>query len=498
MAFKRKKIKTQISTIALVTTLIALLITFIVTSVNTVISSRQEVQNEVHFLAKAIAAHSQAALLFSDKEAIDEILLALKEIPHILSAHILSKNNSIFSEQIFSLTNTSSNLVFKTNDSLTDYFSTIRVQEAITANNEILGSIILIADLQPMWEEIWNRTLTSILAIFIAMLVAIALVNKLRQVISEPIEKLSDSARYIAESKQYSLRVEKIADDELGDLVEQFNLMLEEVEHRDHTLLTHNEILEENVTHRTQELVEAIKQAQAANIAKSEFLANMSHELRTPLNAIMGFSQLMLTDSSIANESTIDSLKEIHHAGEHLLSLINEVLDFAKIESGNVDIAMDEVQLLPIIHECYRLLEPIANTQKITIQIAPTVTEEHYLTADKLRLKQVLLNLISNAVKYNKPYGTVTINVAQNDIYNQTSIEIIDSGVGIAKDKLDKLFVAFERLGFEKSNIEGTGVGLVLTKKLVELMNGQINVNSIEGQGSTFSVSFSTLCKTET
>jgi len=242
-----------------------------------------------------------------------------------------------------------------------------------------------------------------------------------------------------------------------------------------------NEELEERVEQRTAELSLAKAESERANLAKSEFLSRMSHELRTPLNAILGFGQLL--ELEIREVEQADNVQEIMHAGQHLLELINEVLDLARIESGKFTISQESVPLLPLIEECLTLIRPLAETRDIRFVETGRDCAGHVL-ADRTRLKQVLLNLLSNAVKYNRVQGTVGIACVVDG--DSVQIRISDSGPGLTPEQQGRLFVAFERLSADQSGVEGTGIGLALSKRLTELMGGQIGVESAPGQGSTF------------
>lgn len=236
-------------------------------------------------------------------------------------------------------------------------------------------------------------------------------------------------------------------------------------------------------THSEAELIKARYNAEKANKAKSEFLSSMSHELRTPMNAIIGFGQLLSLD--IEDETHKDSVQEIINAGKHLLSLINEILDLSAIESGNISLNIENINLQSLINECISLIKPLTQTQHIRIinQIENSKTLQ--IRADRNKLKQVLLNLLSNAVKYNRIEGKITIG-CEHRPGEQLRVFIVDTGQGLSAQKLGLIFEPFERAGAERSNIEGTGIGLVITKKLVEIMGGSIGVESKPGVGSSF------------
>lgn len=229
-------------------------------------------------------------------------------------------------------------------------------------------------------------------------------------------------------------------------------------------------------------LVEARNAAEEANRAKTDFLSSMSHELRNPMNAILGFGQLLVQDASLPNEHQ-DSVQEILNAGQHLLTLINEVLDLARVESGNIDLSLEPVALGPVIEECLSLMA--SSAKQYEIQLTLQHIQRMTVRADRTRLKQVLLNLLSNAVKYNRDGGSVTVHAAPaaND---RARIQVTDTGQGIAQARMGELFVPFNRLDAENSGIEGTGIGLCITRQLVELMGGSVGASSVQGRGSTF------------
>ena len=232
-------------------------------------------------------------------------------------------------------------------------------------------------------------------------------------------------------------------------------------------------------------LTDAKAVAEKANLAKSEFLSSMSHELRSPLNAILGFAQLMESDSPPPTAAQGESIIQILNAGWYLLELINEILDLATIESGKLSISIEPVSLNDLLLECHSMIEPLAQRRGVHMSF-PRSDAMHCVNADRTRLKQVLINLLSNAVKYNSTGGSVAVECTANTTAGRVRMTVKDTGAGLPAEKLAQLFQPFNRLGQEAKGEEGTGIGLVVSKRLVELMDGVIGVESSIGKGSTF------------
>lgn len=238
-----------------------------------------------------------------------------------------------------------------------------------------------------------------------------------------------------------------------------------------------------------QALQAAKEEAEAASRAKSEFLSAMSHELRTPLNAVLGFAQLLaVSRRDPLTPKQIEHVEHIRRSGNHLLTLINEVLDLARIESGTLTLTPEALAIAMVVQDCLGIAQPLASTAGVRIEVSPSVIRAPRVYADYTRLKQVIINLLSNAIKYNVPDGSVTISVAsgQGELADRVRVMIADTGRGIPQGRLTDLFQPFNRLGVEASGIEGTGIGLKVTRDLVLKMGGTIGVDSQEGTGSTF------------
>ncbi len=387
----------------------------------------------------------------------------------------------------------------------------LQVRTPIVDQGRTLGTVAVRAS-----DEIDQRIARygglAMVLILLALLVTLAVSSWLDAIVTRPLAAMTDIARDAMQNGVLSRRATKRGDDEVGELVDAFNGLLAEIErrksrqeaaaadkdrevaerrHAQQEVMRLNAELEHRVHERTAQLEEsnrgllaATRDAESANRAKSEFLSNMSHELRTPLNAIIGFGQLLAHDDGmpLAPERSRGFVGHIVDAGNHLLTLINEILNLAQIESGKVSISLEPVDLREVLEECHALTRT-ASAQRGIRLVFPMETPL-LVNADRTRLKQVLLNLLSNAVKYNRDHGAVIVDCTAGD-EGRVRIEVQDTGAGLTPEQLRSLFQPFNRLGRD-ATIEGSGIGLVLTKRLVELMGGTIGVHSTPGAGSTF------------
>lgn len=331
----------------------------------------------------------------------------------------------------------------------------------------IISEVPVESIILPIKKNLYFIILSFIISSLIIIVLSIITVNK----IFHPLKKLTSAFKELEHNKYPKLSLSYFS--ELNILESGFNSM------------TYNREKHENMLKKSiKEIENSRRLAEQANYVKSEFIANMSHELRTPLNAILGFSQLLQEDETLQEEQLLE-VGYIYDAGKHLLGLVNDIMDLEKIKVNQVSLSITNISLSKIIQKSELILKEMLKEKSIKLNYQYEELNLVTLKADELRLKQVLVNILSNAIKYNKKNGEIFIktHLLSNDMWR---IEIIDTGIGITEDKINQLFTPFDRLGLENSGIPGTGIGLVITKNLIELMQGHIGVNSQPNDGTTF------------
>jgi signal transduction histidine kinase/ActR/RegA family two-component response regulator len=450
------------------------------------------------------------ALSFDDKRLATENLSLLRTRSKVRAAAIYNAKGTLFSSYV-TKGEDAAFPKFPESDMVRIDGQRIVLFKRIINDHEILGTVYLRADYEIVSRSLDYLVIGAVVTI-VAMLIAFLLSMRLQKVVTGPILAVERITREVVAQQDYSRRAEKTSEDEVGALVESFNNMLAEIQRRTEELensnreiireaterdraqreiMRLNSELEQRVHERTaqleaanQELAIAKAIAEKANQAKSAFLSSMSHELRTPLNAILGFAQLL--DNELL-PTTAAQRKEfagyILDAGDHLLVLINEILDLAKVESGTLALSLEPVVLTNVMAECKTMMEPLA--AKRNIKMVFPQNDSFCVLADHTRFKQVLLNLMSNAIKYNRDEGTVVIGCTSVSP-DRVRLTVQDTGVGLHPEQVAQLFQPFNRLGQEGGAEEGTGIGLVVTKRLIELMGGEIGVSSTPGIGSLF------------
>jgi len=545
---------------------------------------KQQAAHELAVVGEITAHECAAAVMFKDEDAANQILSGLKTMPQVVSARLELTNQEALA--FFGTHRDEAEIKaarlrsgFKVNG------DRILLAQPVMLNSMHEGTLYLLADLHATTSQLLKLYGSLFgLVLLASLVVAFVLSGQFLRFVTDPILRLADTAKTVADHNDYSVRAVKVCNDEVGVLTEAFNQMLIQIEAQDSAVRKAEEkyrLIFENaiegmfqttpsgkclsvnpaftrmfgydspeqlianvsdIAHKlfvdparreelkrlmeTQGFVELfeyeayrkdgtriwlsenarvvrdasgailyyegtvqdvtqrkrVEEIEQASKAKTEFLSRVSHELRTPLNAILGFGQLL--DRQNPTETQRPRIGHILSAGKHLLGLINEVLDISRIEAGKLQLSLEPVCVADALEETLDLLRPLAAERKIEISADTEMDAGVYVMADRQRFKQVLLNLLTNGVKYTPQFGQVTASYrAEGDSIRVT---VSDTGPGIPADKRERLFMPFERLGAEHSNVEGTGLGLALSQRLMHAMGGSIGVDPSAGRGSKF------------
>ncbi len=364
----------------------------------------------------------------------------------------------------------------------------LHIVRPIRRDKSVYGHLYLRISTEKLESRWRDQFIVAAYMFCLSLLVAVALATRLQRFISGPVLHLVDTVRSITQSGDYSVRAEKNSGDELGELVDRFNEMLATIEARDAELDRHQQNLEHLVEARTLELQQKTQEATAASVAKSVFLANMSHEIRTPMNAIIGFAHMLREGNVDSDEERVEFLNTICSSGQHLMGLINDILDLSKIEAGCMTTESIPVSPHQLIADVISISRVNALTKGLGLDYQWVGPVPKRITTDPAKLRQLLINLIGNAIKFTERGG---VHVIARLAVNQRSlqIQVIDSGIGIASDKLETIFTPFSQADASMTRrFGGTGLGLSISRQMAEVLGGSLTVESEPGIGSTFTV----------
>ena len=463
---------------------------------------KEDLIHNLQIQAEIITENSLAALAFTDNNAIQKNLGTLKYNPDIMYAGLYDVNQQLLGS--YRHPNNPDELVLSSKELIaapllheSNYF--VQIIQPVYLNDELLGHLVLRANFSSLDKKLKNY-LVIIFGVFLAtLLLEVYLSSKLQRIVSRPIINLVAFIHDVTESKKYNLHAKKESNDEFGDLIDAFNKMLvqlnlsfqkrDEAEHA----LSHNLIhLKDIVSEQTLDLQKLLEVADAANHSKSDFLANMSHEIRTPMNAIMGMTYLVQRTN--LNDNQRKYIDKIGVAAQALLYIINDILDFSKIEAGKLALENTVFSLDDVLFDSLDILKIKAEQKNVPLSyLIPPDTPRQFL-GDSLRLRQILVNLISNAVKFTSQ-GEVVLTVGSKNNANnivELCFSICDTGIGMTEEQINNLFQPFSQADSSITRqYGGSGLGLTICKQLATLMGGEIGVTSVYGVGSTFTFTVS-------
>ena len=515
MTFRNLPIKKKLRYAMLLTAYAVLLVTLSVQTVSEYVHSRSLLVSKLETLVEVISANVQAALLFDDSSSAEELLNGFANTDEIEAAYLLNQDGAKVAAYYRGKKQPWAFTLEELNQPVTLFSKAkLHLYRPIVLDNQFIGSIYLQSNLRELYLHLSNILFLALIAALISVVLAAVLSARLQRLLARPITELADTISDITRRQRYDRQVQKFDNDEIGQLYDCFNEMLAQIKERDDRLQQHSDQLEITVASRTHELKvanrdlkenlselhEAKEAALTAAKAKSAFLANMSHEIRTPMNGVLGMLE-MIKDTSLSKTQS-DLLRTAYASADSLLAIINDILDFSKIEAGKMTIEHIEISVQNVVSDICTLLGGTAREKGLTLSCDIDPDLPGVLIGDPVRLRQVLTNLIGNAVKFTET-GEVRVKVnLLRCVGNSAQVEfsVEDTGIGISRTVLPQLFDEFTQAdGSTTRKFGGTGLGLTISRQLVELMGGNINVVSTEGQGSTFSFTLDmTICEHHT
>jgi two-component system sensor histidine kinase/response regulator len=492
--FERSSLSRKLTIISVLTTGSALLLVFLAFAIASVLTHTGEERKQLVSLADVIGANSVAPLLYADRATAAQALAALEVMEDIERAVLYDRNGRPFAaypSAVPAAALDQAGMAQIAAGSLEQrsgppWAPRLRIFRAVRVQPHVVGVVMLEAGQGRMWLGVLKNLAATGVATAISFVLALVLSARFRKSIAQPIAQLIAASEKVSSSQTYA-QVQHARHDELGTLIDSFNAMLSQIENRDGKLAQYRDQLERQVAVRTEQLEKAKDSAEAASQSKSAFLATMSHEIRTPMNGVLGMTELLLATSLDERQQHYTTM--VKRSGEHLLVIINDILDFSKVEAGKMTVEYINFNLRELLDDIDHVFSPQAGAKGIALDFDIAHEIPLAICGDPNRLRQVIVNLLGNAIKFtDKGRITVKVQVTNEDAQSaRLRFEVHDTGIGVAREARARIFDSFSQGdGSTTRKHGGTGLGLAISKQLVELMGGTIGVENALTRGSVF------------